>query len=180
MSHMFFYSHHSQSFFRVDISSCQIGLGAQFQNKDLKFADESGMSTTRVRGVCLLHSDRRVERQGGHLAGQNKAQISCMWGCSPVRTLWSNVNKPAYVLWGKKWKKQTQLSTYEKVEEDLLFCWPCPNLSAPCSQNFINNISGKLATSRLHLQFDEKKTWWLMASVESWHWAIDYKTWGSV
>lgn len=81
---MFFCSYHSQSHFREDISSCQVGLGAQFQTKELKFADESAMRTMRLHSVCPLLSDRRDERWGGHLTEQNKNPKSTICGVVPM------------------------------------------------------------------------------------------------
>lgn len=98
---MFFYSYYGKSHFRKGISSCQVGLGAQFQTKELKFADASGMRTMRAHSVCPLLSDRRDERWGEHLRGQNKCPKSTTGGVVPME----QCQKTCLCILGSKEKK---------------------------------------------------------------------------
>lgn len=96
----------------------------------------------------------------GCLAGQDREPRSTVFGAvSQSGCYAAMLTKLPVHSRGKK--EKTQPSTCEKDDKDL------PNLSAVCSQSFINNTSCKLATAKVHLQFDENKTWYLMTSVES-------------
>lgn len=160
-----------------------MGLGAQCQKKRIWNVLVKAVWALQEQTVFAHHTlTGGMKDKGDAWQGRIKSSNQLYVGLLPSQDIKEWCQQTCLYTLGKKpnQTKNPQPSLYERGEKDSIFCQPCPNLSVACSQTFINNISCILATLKVHLQFDGKKTWWLMASVESWHWPIDDKTWGLV
>lgn len=82
---------------------------------------------------CLPTANRQEgwKMRGMLSRARQRAQSSCTWGCSPVRTLWSGVNKPASIHWEKTKNKKPHPSIHERDEKDSIFLSSLPK--AQCS-----------------------------------------------